>query len=82
MVRILDSWGLIVRPAWWFQKGQPCPGNGAVKKKYFKVDGLGSGEGEAQGRGQRAFSGFTKAFDLELMDSGEPWMVLQLGRHK
>ena len=44
--------------------------------------GLGSGEGEAQGRGQRAFGGFTKAFDLELMDSGEPWMVLQLERHK
>ena len=44
--------------------------------------GLGSGEGEARGRGQRAFGGFTKAFDLELMDSGEPWMVLQLGRHR
>lgn len=45
MAGILDSWGLIVGPAWWFQKGQPCPHNEVVKKIYFKVDGLGSGEG-------------------------------------
>lgn len=43
---------------------------------------LSLGEGEAQGRRQRAFDGFIKAFDLEPMDNREPLMVLQLGRHK
>lgn len=51
-------------------------------QRMYPPPGLGSGEGEAQGRGQRAFDGFTKAFDLEPMDSREPLMAPQLGRHK
>lgn len=37
-------------------------------------------EGEAWHRGQRAFNGFTEAFDLDPMDNRKPWMILQLGR--
>lgn len=34
--------------------------------------GLPSGKGEAQGRAQKAFDGFTAAFDLDPTDSREP----------
>lgn len=38
----------------------------------FLLPGLGSGEGEAQGRRQRAFDGSSESFVLDSVDNREP----------